>query len=137
MLVSQDIEEIRTLLTHYQGAQNTSNIDELLELYITDAVLVAPRLQSATGREAIREAYGTILSSAKSDTAFNIEEIVPTAPDWAFARTISESTVEFKGKGKSKTVEREANHGLFILRKGLEGWKIARCCFTIIVPRPR
>ena len=134
--MAQDIEEIRTLLTHHQDVLTSGDVDEVLELYSAKAVLLAPKIQPAANHEAIREAYAAILSNMKHGGAFNIEEIVPTAPDWAFARTISEQTVGGKGKGKGRALEREASHGVLILRKGLDGWKIARCCFTATLSPP-
>ena len=124
--MSKDIEAITTLLHTYQNALNTSSLEDALSLYAPDPVCMPPNSPSFVGPAAVRTAYESFFAAIKFDVKFDIQEIVPVAPDWAFARTNSEGVSDVKGRGKG----REANQELFVLKKVGGEWKIARYAFS-------
>ncbi len=135
--MSTDIEEIRSLLVRYQDALNSSSADDALVLYAKDGVVMPQHSPSHVGIDAVRKAYEGFFNIIKFKVKFDIKEIVPTAPDWAFARTESKGTTDLKGRG----VGNEANQELFVLQKvqvpnGSWAWKIARYCFSTTNPPP-
>lgn len=136
--VSKDIQEIRTLLTNYQHALNAGSTDQAVALYTQDGVVMPQHSASHIGIDAVRQAYDGFFSMIKFDVVFDIKEVVPTAPEWAFARTESQGTTDMKGRG----IGHEANQELFVLQKvkgkgGEPEWKIARYCFSTTNPPPK
>lgn len=131
--VSQDITAIKTVLLSYQDALNNSSVDQAVKLYTRDGICMPQHAPSFIGSENVRKAYEGFFALIKFDVKFEIHEIVPMAPDWAFARTNSAGTTDVKGKG----VGNEANHELFIFQKADGEWKIARYCFSTTNPPPK
>ena len=126
MLVSQDIDAITTLLNSYQDALNSSNTDKITRLYAPDGVLMAPNSPTAVGIQEIWRLYDGLFATFVLQIKFEVIEIVPTAPNWAFARTYSTGVVTAKD-GDSRP---EMNRDLFILQKFGGEWRIARYCFS-------
>ena len=124
--MARDIEEIRSVLKRYESALNSASTEDAVGLFAPNGVIMAPSMPTGVGTDAIQEVYEEIFSNIRFDLAFEIHEIVPTAPDWAFARTNSEGATDVRGRGRS----REANQELFILQKVAGEWKIARYCFS-------
>ena len=65
------------------------------------------------------------------DIRFSMAEIRALAADWAFARTTSSGTIEFKA---TEARAPEANQELFIFQKVDGAWKIARYFFSTTLP---
>jgi len=120
--VAQDLKAIESLLHSYQNALNEASTEDVSALYAPDGVIMPQHSESGVGTEAIRKAYDKFFELIKFDVKFDIKEIVPTAPDWAFARTSSEGTTDVQGRG----VGHEANQELFVFQKVGGDWKIAR-----------
>ena len=131
MTVSADIQTIAGVLHDYQEALNGGSTEDAVSLYAQDGVCMPPHAQASVGIENIRNAYDEFFSTTKFNVRFDIKEIVPVAPDWAFARTSSTGTADVKGRG----VGNEANQELFVFQKTTGGeWKIARYCFSTTNP---
>jgi len=88
---------------------------------------------SFVGINNVRKAYEGFFSMIKFNVKFDIQEIVPLSPDWAFARTNSAGTSDVKGRGLGN----EANQELFVFQKSGGEWKIARYCFSTTNPPPQ
>ena len=129
-IVSKDIEAITTALNSYQDALNASSSAQIMQLYAADGVFMAPNSPTAVGTADIRVAYDVIFATVTFRVKFNIIEVVPTAPNWAFARTSSAGTLIRNAEGGSE----EANQELFVFQKLGGVWKIARCCFSTTLP---
>lgn len=132
--VSSTIEAdaIRSVLHAYGAALGNGNVDELLALYTSDGVIMPPHFPASAGQAALRETYARICQTIHLEIEFDIDEIVLTGEDWAFARTTAEGT---KTMLATKESEKHSNQELFILRKeGNEGWKIARYAFSTMKP---
>jgi ketosteroid isomerase-like protein len=107
-------------------------VDELLALYTSDGVIMPPHFPASAGQAALRETYARICQTIHLEIEFDIDEIVLTGEDWAFARTTAEGTKTMLASNES---EKHSNQELFILRKeGNEGWKIARYAFSTMKP---
>ena len=128
--MSKDIDEIRSALLNYQDALNASDTDKLMALYTPDCVFMPPHCTASVGTEAVRTTYNQVVWAIRLHIRFNIEEIVPTNANWAFARTTSAggSTIKADGGGA------EANQDLFLFQKIGGEWKITRHCFCTTDP---
>jgi uncharacterized protein (TIGR02246 family) len=132
MLVSSDIEAIAAVLHTHQEALNTSSTDEAVQLFTRDGVCMPQHAQSFVGIDNVRKAYEGFFEKIKFNIELEIKEILPTAPDWAFARTNSKGTTIIEGRGE----EPEANQELYVFQKVCGKWKIARYCFSTTNPPP-
>lgn len=129
---SADVEAITTLLHTYGTALSggLKALPDVLSLYTSDGVLMAPHFQEAIGIEALTQSYTRILSTIKLDIVFTICEI-EVCGEWAFARTTAEGTKFWVQKG---TQEKHWNQEIFVCRKEEGVWKIARYCFSSMKP---
>lgn len=76
------------------------------------------------------DSYNKVFAAITLSVEFTILEVVPITEEWAFARTVSQGMVKVEGGGESS----EANQELFVLRKMSGVWKIARYCFSTVLP---
>jgi uncharacterized protein (TIGR02246 family) len=129
--MNSDEQAIAAVLTSYQAALGRSDADGIARLFTTDGVLMAQESPSAVGAEAVGQAYGAMFGVIGLDIRFEIAEVRPLAPEWAFARTTSTGTIEIKASGARLP---EANQELFIFQKVDGTWKIARYCFCTTNP---
>lgn len=128
--VTKDTEEISAVLNSYQDALNTGSVEAVVKLYAQDGVCMPQHSTSSVGIEAIREKYEQFFANIKFSVKFHIIEVVPIAPEWAFARTESKGTTKFTAGGGSA----ESNQELFVFQKVDDNWKIARYCFSTTNP---
>lgn len=123
-----DINAIRDVLGRYEQALNASDTKAVLTLYAEDGVFMPAFAPPAVGAPAVRAAYDAVFQTIRLNVAFDIVEIVQTAPSWAFARTNSAGTVSIHATGATSS---EANQELFVFHKDhADAWKIARYSFS-------
>jgi ketosteroid isomerase-like protein len=122
-----DRQAITALLHAYGSILASRSLPDLLNIYTSDGVLMAPGHQPAVGTEALKESYGRIFSTIKLEIEFSIDEIVVMDGEWAFARTTAEGRKFWLLEG---TDEEHRNQELFVLRKVEGQWKVARYCFS-------
>ena len=131
--MSKDIEAISNVLSGYQDALNSASVDDAVRLYTEDGICMPQHAPSFVGIANVRKAYEGFFAMIRFKVKFTIQEVVPMAPDWAFARTNSAGTTDVKGRG----VGNEANQELFVFQKVGGEWKIARYCFSTTNPPPK
>ncbi len=132
---SADRVAITSVMAQYSASLNAADAVQSIVLYADDAVLMVPYGPSVVGKTVVRAAYEQGSKLFVLHVTFTIDEIVQTAPDWAFVRTSSTGTLESKATGQNSP---EANQELFILRKGPDlHWRIARYSFSPTVPPTR
>ena len=125
---ASDEAAIRAVLASYNAALNGGQTAAVLPLYTPDGIFMAPYAPSFIGQAAVRDAYDAVFRELKFDVRFDIAEVVPMGPAWAFVRTNSAGTTLHHTSGKAT---REANQELFLLRKGDDArWRIARYSFS-------
>lgn len=129
--VVTDQEAITELLHAYGAVLASRSLSDLLSIYTSDGVLMAPGFQPAVGAEALKVSYERIFSAIKLDIKFSIDEIVVMDGVWAFARTTAEGRKFWLQKG---TDESHHNQEIFICQKVDGIWKIARYCFSSMKP---
>jgi uncharacterized protein (TIGR02246 family) len=129
--MTSDEQAIAAVLTSYQDALSRSDGDAVTRLFTSDGVLMAQETPSAVGADAVRQAYAAMFGVIALDIRFEVAEVRPLAPEWAFARTTSSGTIEIKATGARVP---EANQELFIFQKVDGTWKIARYCFSTTLP---
>jgi uncharacterized protein (TIGR02246 family) len=132
---AEDKVAITSVLSAYEAALNSSDIEAIRRLYTEDVVLMRPFRPSVVGKAAVRQPPVAGTPVSKLNIKFTVAEIVEMAPDWAFARTNSAGTITLNATGATSP---EANQELFIFRKDTDGaWKIARYSFSPTIPRPQ
>jgi uncharacterized protein (TIGR02246 family) len=123
---------IRALLARYELALNSSDTEAVMALYTDDGVFMPQHFPSAVGLSAVRTAYDGVFKTIKLNVTFDVVEVRPVSPNWAFARTNSAGTVRVLADGSGGP---EANQELFVFEKTNTGdWKIARYCFSTTNP---
>lgn len=123
---------ISDVLVAYEKALNAGDVPGVMRLYAEDAVFMPQNSPSHVGAAAVQSAYEGVFSTIRLDIAFDVVEVVLTAPDWAFARTNSVGTVTVQANGAKLS---EANQELFVLQKQSDGaWRIARYAFSTTNP---
>lgn len=126
-----DEQAITSLLHTYGSVLASRSLPDLLSIYTSDGVLMAPGFQPSVGTEALKASYERIFSTIKLDIEFTIDEIVVTGGEWAFARTTAEGRKYWLQKG---TDEFHHNQEIFVCRKVEGEWKIARYIFSSMKP---
>lgn len=129
--MSSDIGQITAALHAYGAALKSGNVDQAVNLYTSDGVILPPHFTASAGTKALHEAYTRIFSSIELDPTFHIDEIVVMSPEWAFARTTASGTKTMKATQES---EPHSNQELFIMKKEDGEWKIARYAFSTMKP---
>ena len=134
--MSKDIEEINGLLTRYENALNTGSADDAVDCFAPTAIIMAPHSPTRQGLDGARDFYDHLFSLARLDLRFEVQEVVPTAPDWAFGRSNSDGTMELGIVGAGPLSQqqqlrrrRESNQELYLFQKVGGEWKIARLSF--------
>lgn len=124
-----DAQAIRGQLLRYEQALNASSTDRVMTLYADDAVFMPQYSMPAAGRQAVRESYERVFGAIRLNVRFDIDEVKILSPDWAYARTRSNGTVQVL-EGNSPPGP-EANQELFLLHKEADGqWRFARYIFS-------
>ena len=118
-------QEIRELLTTYEGALNASDAELAASLYTADGVFMPHQFPSSIG-PGVLEAYRQTFEAIALNVAFEIDE-VSVAGDFAYARTRSEGTQTIHATDETTP---EANRELFTFAKDDGRWKIARYMFN-------
>ncbi len=118
-------QEIRTLLTTYEGALNASDAELAASLYAADGVFMPAGFPSSVG-PSIEGAYGQTFEAIGLDVVFSIDEIVADG-DSAYALTRSRGSQTINATGE---ISPEENRELFTFAKENGDWKIARYMFN-------
>lgn len=129
--MSSDQEAIKKTLLAYGKALVASDTESIVPLYAKDGVTMAQGFPTQVGHEAIREWYSKCFEAISLDVEFDIEEVVVTSDEYAFARTSSAGKQKVNATGQSS---KEANQELFVMQKAGGEWKIARYCFCTMNP---
>jgi ketosteroid isomerase-like protein len=127
-----DQAAITTLLHSYGAVLSSRSLPDLLSIYTSDGVLMAPGYPPAVGTDALKASYERIFSTIKLEIEFSIDEIVVMdGGKWAFARTTAEGRKFWLLKGTDET---HSNQEIFVLKKVDGEWEIARYCFSSMKP---
>ena len=118
-------QEIRSLLSTYEGALTSSNAELAASLYTADGVFMPHQFPSSAGPD-IEPTYRHIFEAIGLDVAFSIDE-VRVEGHFAYALTRSEGTQTIRATGETTP---EANRELFTFAKENGSWKIARYIFN-------
>jgi ketosteroid isomerase-like protein len=122
---------ITALLHAYGSVLASRSLPDLLSIYTSDGVLMAPGFQPVVGLEALKNSYERIFSTIKLEIKFSIDEIVVMDSEWAFARTTAEGRKFWLQKGMDL---KHHNQEIFVCQKVDGEWKIARYCFSSMKP---
>ncbi|MDA0302038.1 MAG: nuclear transport factor 2 family protein [Chloroflexi bacterium] len=118
-------QEIRSLLTTYEGALNTSDAELAASLYTADGVFMPHQFPSSVGPH-VRDAYQQIFEAIGLDIAFSVDEVTVVG-DFAYALTRSRGSQTINATGE---ISPEENRELFTFAKVNSYWKIARYIFN-------
>lgn len=129
--MANDTEAIKETLKAYNKALVDSDTKAVMKLYTPDAVVMPQGFQAMVGESAIKTWYDNVFTAIQLTVVFDIEEVVVTSDEYAFARTNSHGTQKDL---KSGSTSHEGNSELFIARKVDGKWKLARYCFCTTNP---
>ena len=118
-------QEIRSLLSTYEGALNASDAGLAASLYTADGVFMPHQFPSSAGPN-IEGAYKQTFEAIGLNIAFSVDEITVEG-DFAYALTRSEGTQTILATNETHP---EANRELFTFAKEEGRWKIARYIFN-------
>ena len=126
VVMSPADEQLRALLAAYETSLNAGDADRIVQLYAEDGVFMPAGFPTASGRPAVREAYGAVFKNIRIAIHFTVDEL-KVSGDFAYARTHSAGTSTVVATGATGP---EANRELFVFTRGANGWKIARYLFN-------
>ena len=89
--VSKDIEQIATVLHTYQDAINKASAEDCAELFTQDGIIMPQHSPSCAGTANVRKTYEDLFETIAFDVKFDIQEVVPVSPEYAFARKYHEN----------------------------------------------
>ena len=84
--VSKDIQQISDVLSAYQDAVNKGSAEDCAKLYTQDSVVMPQHFPSCVGIADVRKTFEGLFEAIEFDVKFDIQEIVPVSPEYAFAR---------------------------------------------------
>lgn len=123
---STEKSAIEKLLFSYRDALNTSDVNKVLPLYLSNGVFMPSNAPSAVGQEQIKASYEFVFKTIQLNIEFFIDEIEVNG-NFAFARTTSKGTTLIHASGQTVP---EENRELFVLQKVEGQWKISRYMFN-------
>ncbi len=122
--------KIQTLISQYESALNTGNVNAVLGLYGKNPTFMPQHAPAQVGRAAVKQAYENVFKTIKLDIKFTIHE-VQVLGDTAWARTSSAGKTKILA---NKVVINEGNNELFIFKKENGDWKIYQYLFSTNQP---
>lgn len=122
---------IERLITTYERALNTKDLEQILALYGTEPVFMPQHAPALSGREAVRAGYEQVFATLELDIRFTVHEVHETG-DWAWARTSSAGRAKILAAGVEVD---EGNNELFVFRREDGAWRIHRYLFSTNRPR--
>lgn len=84
--VSKDIEKIAAVVRAYQDAINSASAEDCAILYTQDGIAMPQHFPSCIGITNVLKTYEDLFAVIEFDVQFDIQEIVPISPEYAFAR---------------------------------------------------
>jgi uncharacterized protein (TIGR02246 family) len=123
LLVREGPEDaVRAIVSAIIEADSQGDLEKVVRLYATDAVLMPPGGEPIEGLAAIRAHYGSLFSRFSLRASFDSRETI-VAGEWAFDRGTTE--VASTSKETGETVEAHDKY-LMVLHHEEDGWRIAR-----------
>jgi uncharacterized protein (TIGR02246 family) len=121
---------VRAVVTGLVAADNAGDLEAVMAAYTEDAVLLPPGGSPIAGGAAIREHYAGLFAGLTMDFTVSSEETVVSG-DWAFNRGITAGVTQSREDGAPT---RHRDHYFAVLRKGADGWRIARLIWNPAAP---
>jgi len=119
-----DVEVIKATNTYYISLHPKADVDALMDLYTSDAVILSPYDIITEGKEAIRRSWDEWFEAVVVEEASSTMDEVIVFGDWAYARGHF-SDVYIVQSDSSRHVGEGRFSGLW--KRSTEGdWKIAR-----------
>lgn len=115
-------EAVRAVASAIIEADNQGDLEKVLRLYTSDAVLMPPGGEPVEGLDAIRAHYGSLFSRFSLRASLVSRETIVSG-DWAFDR--GTTGVVSTSKVTGETTEARDKY-LMVLRREEDGWRIAR-----------
>ena len=121
---SKDVAAINTLRADYAAAYNSGDVNKLMTLYASDAVMMQEHEPTVVGADNIRKAMDGLMSTMTADMTLTADE-TKVMGDMAFDRGTFKLTLTPKTAGQPGMSEN--GKYLVLLQKGSDGsWKLAR-----------
>jgi uncharacterized protein (TIGR02246 family) len=129
----EDAEDaIKRVIAGYQKSFNAGDLNGIMSLYMSDAVLMPADSPAQVGKQAIRAFMDGIFGQWSHDLKFD-PIYVRVSDDLAFVRMEITGEVKAKDGGRSQSIH---NKGLALLLRGEDGaWKFSQYMFNANVQR--
>jgi uncharacterized protein (TIGR02246 family) len=120
----QDPASVRAFLDHVQTTFNAGNLDQFIEVFADDAVMLAPNQPDAVGKTAIRKVYEAALAQYDLKVEFHTTEI-EVAGNLAYER--GTYTLHLRDRADASKGADNTNRHIHVLRRQPDGsWKTWR-----------
>jgi uncharacterized protein (TIGR02246 family) len=126
---ADDATAVRAVIQAYGDSLRLDDVDAVVDLFTTDAAVMADGFPAAVGRAQITDTYASALASVGMDYTYEFDQ-VETRGDTAVARTRSSGTTTVRASGQTSPGRYRE---LFVLRRGQAGWRISAYMFQ---PQP-
>ena len=84
--VAKDFVQLSAVLGAYQDAINKGEAEDCAKLYTQDGIVMPQHSPSRVGIADVLKTYESLFEAMEFDVKFDIQEIVPVSPEYAFAR---------------------------------------------------
>jgi uncharacterized protein (TIGR02246 family) len=117
-----DVEALKALVSQYDTAVNSNNLDDVMTLYVANAVQMPPDQPVVIGKEAIRSRFEPFYKNFTDQVSSTVEDI-KVSGDCAFLRmSYTESWTPKEGGDTTTAV----GQWVIIFQRQADGsWKIA------------
>jgi len=126
LVSNSDEAKIGELISEYQIALNTEDIEKISTLYSKHGIFMPPEIPAINGVEEIANTYEYVFSQSDFELEFDIKEVI-ISENFAYVISNSEGTITLES---SETEETSKNQEIFILIKEGDNWKISRYMFN-------
>lgn len=124
MAVKDDIQE---LLSRYAGAVRGADVGAVVDCFTSDAVVMAPAVPTAVGRDGVKALYGQIFTAVTLDISFTVDLVVDADQPVALTHSTGTQTDVSSGAGSP-----EANREAFVFRRDGGALKISHYLFNTV-----
>lgn len=126
--ITREIRRVGTLRERWEVDWNGKRLDDIMTLYVDDAVFLRPSAERTAGRQAIRSLFAKVLSTNTPHIVFH-PITIERSGNLAYDCGTYEETIVSNGATR-------ATHGdyLLILKRENGEWRISRQAWTDVGP---
>ena len=122
----KDMKAVKQVIKQYENALNNRSLEDIVNVFAIDAVVLPPDAPALSGHGAIRERYAPLTDPDNMiDITHEIQELI-LLDDVAYAWSLNYGKIRI-GDGEESEIDSKS---LMVLQKTIEGWKAHRYMFN-------